>query len=215
MAVKSAVKIEDAVFIDIDLWRLFLRQSSFCLENKQIGGDNEILINSRDIAEKFRKRHYSVLRTISEIIKKNPELSQYSFESLYLTKDGRHVKQFEIDDTGVDILNNRFKYNVRSARFEYKYLNEIIDFLDVMNISYVSQFPVDDYKIDLYIPQYNIAIEIDEEEHKYKKDYDSKRQSYIENQKHCKFIRINESESCGSVIAKLTKELELLCFRCA
>ena len=112
---------------------------------------------------------------------------------------------------GTDIIKNRFKYDVRSARFEYKYLNEIEDFLDLMNVEYKEQFQVGNYRIDLYIPEYNIAIEIDEEEHKYKKDYDRIRQKYIEKQIHCKFIRINEGESCGCAIAKITKEL----YKCA
>jgi len=185
------------------------------LENKQIGNDRKILTNSRKIAERFEKRHGSVLRTISEITRKNSELSKYFWESSYITKDGRQVRQVEMGDMGVDILSNRFKYNVRSARFEYKYLNEIKDFLDEMNISYTSQYPVDNYKVDLFIPKYNIAIEIDEEEHKYKKDYDFIRQKYIENQIHCKFIRINEGESCGSVIARITKALELACSKSA
>lgn len=106
-------------------------------------------------------------------------------------------------------MNNKYKYNVRSARFEYKYLNEIKDFLDIMDINYFYQYPVDDYRIDLYIPKYNLAIEIDEKEHKYKKEYDSIRQKYIENQIQCKFIRINEGETCGSVIAKIVKELNI------
>lgn len=57
-------------------------------------------------------------------------------------------------------------------RFEYKYLNEIKGFLHEINIEYVLQYIVGGYRIDLYIPKYNIAIGIDEEEHKYKKDYD-------------------------------------------
>lgn len=114
-------------------------------------------------------------------------------------------------DNAVNILTNKFKYNIRSARFEYKYLNEIIDFLNVMNITYITQYPISNYKIDLYIPQNNIAIEIDEKEHKYKKDYDLIRQNYIKSQIHCKFIRINEGESCGNVIARIVKELNLLC----
>lgn len=169
------------------------------------------MTNSREIAERFEKRHDSVLRTINEITKKNTELSKYFWESSYITKDGRKVKQFEIDDIGVDILSNRFKYNIRSARFEYKYLNEIEEFLNIMNINYIEQYQVDNYRIDLYIPQYNTAIEIDEVEHKYKRDYDLTRQNYIENKIHCKFIRINEGESCGSAIARITKEL----YKCA
>lgn len=128
-------------------------------------------------------------------------------KSSYISKDGRRLKQYDIDDMGADIIKNRFKYDVRSARFEYKYLNEIEDFLDLMNIDYIEQYKVNNYKIDLYIPKYNIAIEIDEEEHKYKRDYDKIKQKYIEKQIHCKFIRINEGESCGSAIARITKEL--------
>ena len=132
-----------------------------------------------------------------------------------MSNRGKCYPCFQIDDEGIEIIKNRYKFNVRSARFEYKYLNEIKDFLDVLDISYIQQYSVDNYKIDLFIPKYNIAIEIDEEEHKYKKYYDLKRQKYIENQIHCKFIRINEGENCGKVIALLIKELELIYFKSA
>lgn len=148
-----------------------------------------------------------MMRTIRNILKRNPELSKHFVESSYISSRGKNYHNFQIDGIGVNILINKFKYNVRSARFEYKYINEIKDFLDEINIEYVLQYIVGDYRIDLYIPKYNIAIEIDEEEHKYKKNYDLQRQNYIENQIHCKFIRVNESESCGSVIAKIVKEL--------
>ena len=165
------------------------------------------MTNSREIAIKFDKQRKHVNEAIRNLTKKNPELTEHFIESTYMSSRGRCEKQFEIDDFGVDILTNKFKYNVRSARFEYKYLNEIKDFLDEMKIKYILQYSVDNYRIDLYIPLYNIAIEIDEEEHKYKKDYDTIRQKYIEKQIHCKFIRINEGESCGSVIARIAKEL--------
>ncbi len=71
--------------------------------------------------------------------------------SSYISKDGRRLKQYDIDNIGVDILSNRFKYNIRSARFEYKYLNEIEDFLKLMNINYVEQYQIDNYRIDLYL----------------------------------------------------------------
>lgn len=163
--------------------------------------------NSREVAARYQKRHYSVLKSISEITKRNPELSKYFIESSYISKDGRRLKQYQIDDAGADILENKFNYNTRSARFEYKYLNEIEDFLNEMNMDYIEQYPVDNYRIDLYIPKYNTAIEIDEEKHKYKTDHDSIRQNYIEKQIHCKFIRINEGESCGSALARVVKEL--------
>lgn len=180
-----------------------------------IGGDRENLTNSREIAVKYGKRNPDINRAINNLLTRNPELSKHFIESSYVSSRGRCEKQFEIDDTGATILSNKFKYNVRSARFEYKYLNEIEDFLDVMNIEYIPQHLVDNYRIDLYIPNYNIAIEIDEEEHKYKKNYDTKRQKHIENLIHCEFVRITEGESCGVTIAKIIKKMNLSYFECA
>lgn len=154
------------------------------------------------------------MRDIRNFLKKNPELSKHFFESTFISNE-RHYPKFEIDDIGAEILTNKFKYNIRSARFEYKYLNEIQDFLDAVNIEYILQYQVGNYRIDLYIPKYNTAIEIDEKEHKYKQKYDCKRQNYIENKIHCKFIRVNEGESCGSVIARIVKELKMFTDICA
>ena len=173
------------------------------------------MVNSRDIAKNYGKRNPDINRAINNLLAKNPELSEHFIESTYISSRGRCEKQFELDDIAVDILTNKFKYNIRSARFEYKYINEIQDFLNVMSIEYIPQYPVDNYRIDLYIPKYNLAIEIDEEEHKYKRDYDKIRQKYIEKLIHCVFIRVHEGESCGSVIARITKEMNLLPFRCA
>lgn len=124
-----------------------------------------------------------------------------------MSNRGKCYPKYQIDDEGIEIIKNKYRFNIRSARFEYKYLNEIGDFLSIMDIDYIEKYQVDNYSIDLYISQYNIAIEIDEEEHKYKKEYDKIRQKYIEKQIHCKFIRINEDESCGSIIARIAKEM--------
>ena len=172
------------------------------------------MVNSREIAEKFGKAHDKVCRTIRNIIKKNPEFIDEFILSYYISSRGRTYKYYLLTNNAVDILSNKFKYNIRSARFEYKYINEIQDFLNLMNIKYIPQYPVDNYRIDLYIPKFNIALEIDEEEHKYKKEYDKIRQKYIEKQIHCKFIRVNEGDSCGNIIAQIVKELNLLSCRC-
>ena len=173
------------------------------------------MTDSRQIAERFGKKNKDVIRSIRNLIKRNPELFKHFMEDSYIADNGKANVQFQMDDVGTEILANKFKYNVHSARFEYKYLNEIQDFLDAVNIGYILQYQVDNYRIDLYIPKFNLAIEIDEREHKYKKEYDSKRQKYIVEQIHCTFIRVNEGESCGSVIARIIKEMNLLSYRCA
>lgn len=173
------------------------------------------MTNSREIAEKFSKDHDKVCKAISNLIRKNPELTDDFILSYYISSRGRTYKYYLLTKNAFDILTNKFKYNIRSARFEYKYLNEIEDFLNLLGINYVEQYLVDNYRIDLYIPKFNLAIEIDEEEHKYKKEYDCKRQNYIENQIHCKFIRVIEGESCGCVMARIVKELKIIANKCA
>ena len=88
-----------------------------------IGGDKEILTNSRQIAEKFERHHKHVIDSIRNLIKRNPELSKHFIEDSYIADNGKANIQFQIDDAGADILTNKYKFNVRSARFEYKYLN--------------------------------------------------------------------------------------------
>ena len=144
------------------------------------------MVNSCDIAKKYGKRNSDVNRAINNLIKKNPELSKHFIKSSYVSSRGRCEKQFEMDNVGANILTNKFKYNVRSARFEYKYLNEIEDFLNLMNINYIEQYQVGNYMIDLYIPKFNLAIEIDEKEHRYKEKYDRIRQKHIEGE--CKKV---------------------------
>ena len=52
-----------------------------------------------------------------------------------------------------------------------------------------TQFTVGKYKIDLYFPDYKIAVECDEEFHKRNKEKDRERQKFIEDKLQCQFIR--------------------------
>ena len=82
-------------------------------------------------------------------------------------------------------------------------LNEIIDFLTILKQDFIMQYKVLNYRIDMYLPQYNIAIEYDEREHLYKKEKDAKRELEIKQILKCTFLRINEETTVGEAIAKL------------
>ena len=64
------------------------------------------------------------------------------------------------------------------------------------------------YRIDYYIPSLNIAIEYDENDHKYY-TYDNQegRQKEIENELNCKFIRVSDKYSINTAIAIVFKNL--------
>ena len=56
----------------------------------------------------------------------------------------------------------------------------------------IDQYNVDGYRIDLYFPEYKLAIECDEFDHNDRDvKYEVKRQMHIENKLDCDFIKHN------------------------
>ena len=55
----------------------------------------------------------------------------------------------------------------------------------------ISQYPVLNYRVDFYLPEFNLVIEYDEKQHMYYKN-DKERQTEIENYLQCHFIRVDE-----------------------
>ena len=82
------------------------------------------------------------------------------------------------------------------------------DFLDEYNIKYIQQYKIDKYRIDLYLPELKIAIEFDEEGHKYY-SYETQeyREQYIKQKLDCKFVRVNDKDSHGKNLAIIAKEI--------
>lgn len=160
-------------------------------------------MNSVEIAKEYNKAHKDILRMIRNLIKRNPEIKSSFTKSSYIASNGKKNIMYDISTNGEKILRNKFKYNIRSARFEYKMLNEICDFLDGLHIKYIKQYPVLSYRIDLFLPDYNLSVEYDEKEHKYKQEYDRNRENNITDNIGCKFVRIKEDETIGSAIARI------------
>ena len=71
------------------------------------------------------------------------------------------------------------------------------------NIRIESQYKVGIYFIDAFLPEANLAIEIDEEHHKLNKLNDMYRQSVIEKMIGCKFIRIDVEQDVYVLVLQL------------
>lgn len=73
------------------------------------------------------------------------------------------------------------------------------------------QYPVGNYYIDFYLPDYKLAIECDEFNHCGRDlDYEIQRENYIKSKLGCKFIRYNPDEkdfNVGDVINKIMVEI--------
>ncbi|MFM7985831.1 MAG: hypothetical protein ACKPKO_41605, partial [Candidatus Fonsibacter sp.] len=97
----------------------------------------------------------------------------------------------------------------RNIRKEKEIISFIQDVLVQMMIPFEFQKNVNDFRIDLYLPDQNIAIEIDENNHAERDPlYEVEREAYIKNKLGCKFLRINPDadnfklSSCIGIIMK-------------
>jgi len=75
-----------------------------------------------------------------------------------------------------------------------------------------TQFKIGRYRLDLYIPKYNLAIECDEFNHSNRDpEYEEQRESFIKNELNCEFIRFNpdaKNFSTYDVIGEILKHIE-------
>ena len=108
--------------------------------------------------------------------------------------------------------NDYVEYNevFTSTRKENNFLNELEEVLKPISITGIRQYNVLTYRIDFYIPKLNLAIEYDENEHRnYTYENHELRQKNIENELHCKFIRLSDSfnnlHNIGVVINEIMK----------
>ena len=88
----------------------------------------------------------------------------------------------------IDVTNLVFE---KKRRFEHHCFENMVK---VMFDGYkiLPQFTVGDYRLDFYIPDLKIAIEIDEQHHERQQEEDKERQKFIEKCLGCKFLRIKE-----------------------
>ena len=132
--------------------------------------DGKLVVSSRRVADDFKKRHSDVLEVIENIIKRNPELNKYFIKNSYKAGTGKNYKEYLLTEEGKEIIESKFKYNIRNARFEYKFYNLLKEFFPNKNI--ICQMPVLSFKVDFYLPFANIIIEYDEKHHKYSTEKD-------------------------------------------
>jgi very-short-patch-repair endonuclease len=95
------------------------------------------------------------------------------------------------------------------TRPEIEFISELEKALDVFHIQSIRQFQVLNFKIDLYLPEFKIAIEFDENNHKnYSIQAEQKRKDSIQEILGCRFLRLSDKDFCGINIAKVLKEVQ-------
>lgn len=109
----------------------------------------------------------------------------------------------------IDLLNsNKMKYIVLKSTKEINFIDKLEKVLEPLEIKGVKQYQImnNKYRIDYYIPKFNLAIEYDENNHiYYKRDED--REKEIKQELNCEFIRVSDDNcdeyNIGYIIKKL------------
>jgi very-short-patch-repair endonuclease len=182
--------------------------------------DNEIWFVAKDV--------YNCLdvKNVSDAIDRLDE-DEKAYSNL---NDGNQNRIFSIiNESGLYKLINTS--NKKTANFKYRmikwfqslgFLKEIsfktrgeAEFsealqkaLEYSGFTVINQYAIGGFKIDMFIPEINVAIEYDEKAHKYRRENDTKREQDIKALIGCSFIRIYEQDGLFYNLGKVIVEIE-------
>lgn len=95
---------------------------------------------------------------------------------------------------------------LHSQRFATETLIQLSN--KIPSIEIIMEYSVKPYRVDAYLPQHNIAIEIDENDHAfYDKEKEIERSRFITQQLRCSWIRVDNQLSQQETVCSLLKQL--------
>lgn len=106
--------------------------------------------------------------------------------------------------------NENIDIYVPNERFEISFFKSLKEALKEIDIKLIYQHYVSGYRIDFFLPEYNLAIEYDEEGHKFQKEEDKLREEKIKKAIGCKFIRCSHKDSNIKNLMKILKEIKFI-----
>jgi very-short-patch-repair endonuclease len=156
-------------------------------------------INLTKIGQHFGKNVFNWTKSKST----QQFLSHFSSASLLIVKGGNGEQGTWTTENKIleHFLNwCQEKTTDKFLRYEKEY-GKLLEnvFKDITKI--VPQFPVDNYRIDFYLPQFNIAIEYDEKHHNTFSSQirDVERETKIKSILGCTFVRVPEGKEIESI----------------
>ena len=187
---------------------------------KNING--EVVITSLGLARILKLRHTKIVQNIKnwigEDLKKlsyvnNQNRQQYLYYELnkeqieiYMTHCYRTPKEKR------DYILRLFDFDLDKKyilRKEEGFGDKLKNTLKPLNIKVETQKTMFNgkYRIDFYLPEFNLAIEYDEEQHKYQQEEDKQREEEIKEVLGCKFIRLDYKQDDNYNIGLVLKEV--------
>ena len=105
--------------------------------------------------------------------------------------------------------NENIDIYVSNERLEISFFKLLKEALKEIDVKLIHQHYVSGYRIDFFLPEYNLAIEYDEEHHKLRTKEDKIREKEIKKETGCKFIRCSYKDSNIKNLMKILKETVL------
>lgn len=166
-------------------------------ELKVINKNGVLLVDSRDVAEMIGKRHTDLMRSIRNLLVRNIEYKDEFIKSTYKVEgNNRTYCCYLMTEKGKEIILNKYKLRLHSASLEIPFIDLLENVLEPFGIVGIRQYNCLGYRIDYYIPSLKIAIEYDENGHNsYNYDRQQGRQSELEKELGCSFIRVTDKKS--------------------
>ena len=190
--------------------------------------EEEILIDSIEVSKIFNKNNKHINESIKNIIKKFPNLSNDYMVNTYISVRGRHENMYKMTKKGLKAIIDNSRKNSKiedviklyNETFNEKLSSEIYLLKDryedefyemvtsiIPNLYIERQYYVGKYRVDFYIPTYNIILEYDEEQHdtETNKKRDKERMDYIKNifknnlKSYVKVIRIKKGKELDGI----------------
>jgi len=177
--------------------------------------DETVWMTQKSIAELFQKGVNTINEHIKNILKnleKENCLKYYTLEKNEgLRKVKRNILHYNLDVIfNIAIKGKYFEEFNKLMNFANKNgaCKEFLLFIPIKEqqfgkmmkstldgiVDIYTQFKVEKYIVDFYLPEVGLVIEYDEKHHKKQIDEDEERQKYIEEMLGVQFIRVNEGE---------------------
>ena len=144
--------------------------------------------------------------------------SNNKFENLFtkrgylkLTKTFTNNIEYKIIKKVYDFLggNENIDIYISNERLEISFFKLLKEALKEIDVKLIHQYYVSGYRIDFFLPEYNLAIEYDEDHHKLRTKEDKIREKEIKKETGCKFIRCSYKDSNIKNLMKILKETVL------
>ena len=128
---------------------------------------------------------FTIVDDINKNLKKKRIYLTYNGFVKYITKSRKYIPDtltsWLTELLGIPFVHHRF------ITPETDTINSIVKILDC---KYIKEYKIEKYRVDLYIPEYDLVIECDENDHKYRDiEYEKDRENYIQDKLKCILIR--------------------------